>query len=624
MLGWGSIVEPEAENPVSTRTSFPHHRGPEVELRVPWYSIRFQISLLLLLSALNGIVVVAYAVALVTTQPSVEVLVGPGEPTTLVTLLTPLHRQLTDGEAGPEQLEPLMNELGALLLDQGAEGRAALAALGAYRDAIPSAVGGLERGDPQAADALNGRFHVLLGAVYLMDEDGAHADSGSRSRWLVGALLLWVVAVASVTVASSFRLRRVLSRPLSALSRAAISVSRGALDTPIPRAGVAEEFHQLGEALESMRRELVHSIAQLDHQNAVVKAMLDSLGDGVLLLDRSRQVLEYNPAAERHLQGIAPPGLARARRLPVAELLPGLDRELFLARSGEAVQLHFVLEGGIDRYLEVSVERLEGVGHDLDRAYVMVVRDVTRSVELDKLQRNFLSVVTHELKTPLTVIEGYVRLLQMGKGGDLSPKQAEMLGKVRAQSEVLKMMVQDLLDTTRLEGGHLKIDLKPVPAARVATKIVDALKPEALSQRLQLVLELGDAERVEVLVDEFRLEQVLGNLLRNAFKFTEAGGRIELGVARRGESLALWVSDTGRGIPPAALPRLFEKFYQVEASDTRKAGGAGLGLYICDQLVRAMGGVISVESTVGEGSRFTVKFPLLQPDASEEQARSTS
>jgi len=587
-----------------------------VELRVPWYSIRFQISLLLLLSALNGIVVVAYSVALVTTTTGTDSAATSHQATTLVQRLTPQHRALVEGETAPDELGPSLSQLGGLLLDRDEDGREALAALGAYRDSIPAVGEADGEASPEDVAALNASFHRLIGAVQLMDEPVSDGDPEARSRWLVGALLLWVVAVAGVTVASAFRLRRVLSSPLSTLSQAAMTVARGELDSPIPTEGVAEEFHHLGVALESMRRELVHSIARLDHSNVVMKAMLDALHDGVLLLDRSRHVLEYNPAAARHLKGIAPPALSRARRLPVAELMPGLDRELFLTSHGEPIQMHFELDGGIDRYLEVSMESLQGVGHDLDRAYVMVVRDVTRTVELDKLQRSFLSVVTHELKTPLTVIEGYVRLLQMGKGGDLSPKQAEMLGKVRSQSEVLKMMVQDLLDTTRLEGGHLKLEPKPVPAARVAVKVVDALRPEAMSQGLDLVLAMGEGvEQVPAFVDEFRLEQVVGNLLRNAFKFTDRGGRIEVGVICRDDQLQLWVEDTGRGIPEAAQERLFEKFYQVEAADTRKAGGAGLGLYICDQLVRAMDGRIGVRSTVGEGSRFTVSFPVCEPDA---------
>jgi two-component system phosphate regulon sensor histidine kinase PhoR len=584
---------------------------PEVELGLPWFSIRFQISLLLLLSALNGIVVVAYAVALGTSDVAVE---GGGESTAarqVLAVVTPLHRELVEGRASPEDLEPQLDRLGGLLLDSPESSGAALMALSDYRGFLRAASEGLERGDASGVLASNASYHRLLGAVYLMEEE--LGDGGTaRAGWPLGALLLWVVVVAGATVASAFRLRSVLSLPLSQLSQAAMVVAGGKLDAAIPTQGVSQEFHQLGEALETMRRELVRSIAQLDHQNVVVKAMLDALGDGVLLLDRARHVLEFNPAAARHLQGIAPPGLSRARRLPVAELLPGLDKQLFLGSSGEPVQLHYTLDGEVERYLEVSLQPLAGVGHDLDRAFVMVVRDVTRSVELDNLQRSFLSVVTHELKTPLTVIEGYVRLLQMGKGGDLSPKQADMLQKVRAQSEVLGLMVQDLLDTTRLEGGHLSLDRHDVSLAQVATKVVEAQRLEALSRRLELVLEIAEDARGPVWADELRLEQVLGNLLRNAFKFTESGGQVSVSVEREDGRMLVRVADTGRGIPEAALPHLFEKFYQVEASDTRKAGGAGLGLYICDQLVRAMDGVITVRSTVGRGSSFTVSLPVSQ------------
>jgi signal transduction histidine kinase len=603
-----------------------HRRAatPEVELGVPLYSIRFQISLLLLLSALNAIVVVAYTVALVTSSPGVGGELGPGRASALLGQITPLHHLLVEGEARQEEIEPHLARLGGLLLELDEVGAEPLQALGAYRDAIPPALEALERGEDAPVRRLQASYHRLVGAVHVMEEPDPARNPEARARWLVGVLLLWVVAVAAVTVASSFRLRKVLSQPLSRLSEAAMIVANGELDAVVPTEGLSQELHQLGVALETMRRELVRSIAQLDHQNAVVKAMLDSLGDGVLLLDRSRYVLEYNPAAARHLAGIAPPALSRARRLPVAELLPGLDRELFAGGKGEPARLHYTLEGGVDRYLEVSLQPLQDLGHELERAFVMVVRDVTRSVELDKLQRSFLSVVTHELKTPLTVIEGYVRLLQMGKGGDLSPKQAEILHKVRGQSEILKMMVQDLLDTTRLEGGHLEVEMSELPLVRVAEKVVEALRPEAISRRLALALEVGPGGQDIVRADEFRLEQVVGNLLRNALKFTEAGGRVAVRVRREGERVVMEVEDSGRGIPAAALPRLFEKFYQVELADTRKAGGAGLGLYICDQLVRAMGGAISVRSTVGEGSCFTVALPAVrrpgEPHREEEKS----
>ncbi len=605
---------------MSRHTSDIEPHPQSIELRVPWLSIRFQISTLLLLSALNAMVVVAYAVALSASQGEAEGSNAAVAASSTLASITPVHRQLVAGEEEPEELEPLLDRLGGQLLDLEDAATPALSALGEYRDGIDASAHARAAGSPPPSSELNRSYFQLLGAVQMIGE-GADDGLETRYRWLLGALMFWVVLVAGITVASAFRLRRVLSRPLTRLSQAAMAVAEGDLNRAIAPSGSASEFHHLARAFETMRRELVRSIARLDHQNAVVKAMLDTLGDGILLLDRSRQVLEYNPAATRHLAGIAPPDLSRARKLPVNELLPGLDRELFMrGKNSDPVQLHYTLDGGIERYLEVSLEALAGVGHDLDRAYVMVVRDVTRAVEVENLQRSFLSVVTHELKTPLTVIEGYVRLLQMGKGGELSPKQAGMLQKVRSQAELLKTMVQDLLDTTRLEGGHLALDGGPVTVFRVVSEVVESLRPDALSHRLELSLARGEGHDAVVMADEFRLRQVLSNLLRNAFKFTEAGGDVSVLVERQEDELVVHVEDTGRGIPEAAMPHIFEKFYQVEAADTRKAGGAGLGLYICDQLVRAMGGSAQVRSRVGHGSRFTLRFPVIEPGVGAPEA----
>ncbi len=587
--------------------------GPQVSLGVPWSSIRFQISLLLLLSALNGMVIAAYVVALAATLSASPVPEGEQAAAAALSSLTPLHHELVDGEAEVDDLSPLLLDLGEQLFALEDEGQDALVAMAAYRDELDRAVLTGDFGEAAAGTRLNQRYHQLVGAVQMLGDGDEAPSLEQRARTLLLALFGWLVLGAGITVAASFRLRRVLSVPLSGLSQAAMAVADGDLDHSIPVTTESQEFQQLGAALETMRRGLVRTIAELDEQNAVSEAMLATLSDGVLLLDRSRRVLEFNPAAARVLQGVAPPELARTRNLPVSELLPGLDRELFAGRQGDPVQLKYTGPGGTHTHLEVSLRPLARESKEPGSGFVMVVRDVTRAVEVENLKRGFLSVVTHELKTPLTVIEGYVRLLQMGKGGDLSPKQAQMLQKVRSQAEILKMMVQDLLDATRIEGGHLTLDLGQVVASRVVVDTAESLRPEAISKRLKLLLVDDAPSGVVIHADEFRFRQVLGNLLRNAFKFTEPGGTITVTTRLGEERLIVAVRDTGRGIPPAAIPKLFEKFYQVEAADTRKAGGAGLGLYICEQLTRAMGGTIQVQSMVDEGSCFTLSFPLLPP-----------
>ena len=578
-------------------------RPPRQPLRL---SIRLQISLVLLMSALNGIFLLSFAAAVLASIPTSKE--GQGLPQLQQTMreLTALHREVLDGSTS-EQMGYKMEELGAQLLALDEEGHDARMALKGYREEVQALEAQLPQAEIQAVERTKTSYHNLLGAVQMLGGEEEPSWLERSPRVLLG-LTVWVCLVSLVTILSAFRLRVVLSQPLSRLSQSAITVADGKLDSPIPEVGESSEFHKLSCALESMRQGLVEKISDIDDHNAVQQAMLASLNDGVLMLDREKRVLEFNPRAVEILGDIAPPELSRARGLSVSELLPGLDRQLFSAKQGEPIQLDFTLDGGLRRYLTVNLQPLSGVGRDLQRAYVMVVRDVTRSVELEQLKRNFLSVVTHELKTPLTVVEGYVRLLQMGKGGGLSAKQQEILGKVRAQSELLKSMVQDLLDATRLEGGDMTLSLEEVDVSRTVGDCVESLAAEADRLGLNLVFrnQLPEGTRIEA--DAFRLEQVVSNLLRNAFKFTPKGGRVVAETDRLGSLVLVAVSDSGRGIPAAAIPHLFEKFYQVERGDTRKAGGAGLGLYICHQLTRAMNGDIQVESKGGEGSRFILSF----------------
>lgn len=266
-----------------------------------------------------------------------------------------------------------------------------------------------------------------------------------------------------------------------------------------------------------------------------------------------------------------------------------LERELSIRR------------GARERDVLVKTTPLRG-------GYVVVLRDVTESKEVDRMKRDFLSVVTHELKTPLTAIEGYTKLLEMGKGGGLSDKQKEFVKTVAEQTAKLKEMIQDLLDVTRLESGKLPLSITHLRAKEALEDARRAFHGQAEARGVELEL---DAERVgnaQVAADPFRLHQVLGNLVGNAFKFTERGGRVRLVGERDGGTVLLSVEDTGRGIPEDSIPRLFGKFYQVQRGDTRVAGGAGLGLYICRQLVEAQGGTIEVRSKVGEGTRFTMRF----------------
>jgi signal transduction histidine kinase len=170
-------------------------------------------------------------------------------------------------------------------------------------------------------------------------------------------------------------------------------------------------------------------------------------------------------------------------------------------------------------------------------------------------------------------------------------------------------MVQNLLDTTRIEGGNLPIHLQSVELCGFVQQIGNTWRGNTENRGIRFELDNRVPPGLSIAADPFRLEQVVGNLMSNAGKFTTAGGTIRLEACVDGGLVHLAVHDTGRGIPPEAVPRVFDKFFQVEHGDKRAAGGAGLGLYIVRQLVEAMHGVVGVESEVGVGSRFQVSFP---------------
>jgi signal transduction histidine kinase len=353
------------------------------------------------------------------------------------------------------------------------------------------------------------------------------------------------------------------------------------------------------------RDRIVATIGELDREKRRMESMLEQLGDAVLLADADGRVLEANHQAERILPFLASPGPG-----PLATRIPELAR-LFFAPGDATAEIARTGAGARRRWFEARVRDVPGP--DGKRCHLVVIRDVSDAREIEQLKRDFLSVVTHELRTPLTAIDGYAKLLAMNKGGELSPKQRGFVETILDQSGVLKGMVQNLLDTTRLDGGTLPIDPQDTDADALFATLTATWRGPVEGRRLRFRASAEGLAGLRVRVDSARIDQVVGNLVSNAVKFTPEGGEVALLGARDGRDLVVTVADTGRGIPPEAQAHVFDKFYQVERGDTRVAGGSGLGLYIARQLVEAQGGRIALTSTVGEGSRFDVRLPLLEP-----------
>lgn len=589
-------------------------------------SLRWQVSTLLLLSALTAIALAALTTVLLTAVASGPALAVFSEVGTISTALDDIQARMLVLEKRPTDAERKEIHGKFSFID----GR--LRAMGKLADhtswelsRFRSVVNGCLT-EPPPVSPLERKLHKqkLRAAHRRVQAALIYTAYYARPEWVDKLLpvipwgMAWILVMAALSVWRAFLLRSQLSQPLHALTRAAGQVRAGNLHLQLPEMGGVTEVTELREAMEHMRERLVSTIARLDGRRDQLMTILGNISDGVLLVDRAGQVRDFNPCVAALWQRAGARGLAPAADLALQEVFPSFPAELLSSASPYTAEVEVDPEATPPRVFEVHSNPIRGGSSHEGR--VLVITDITAQRELDKLKLHFLSMVTHELKTPLTAVLGYTKVMLKGKGGPLNERHRGFVQIIDRQAGQLREMIQDLLDITRLDAGNLPmhaetLELEPLLDAALAAHLGAAREAEIELERGTVKLHGARTE-----VDPMRLGQVLGNLIGNALKFTEAGGKVRLSAGVK-EPQQLWiaVTDTGRGIPAEAVPRLFEKFYQVERGDTRLSGGAGLGLYICRELITAMGGTIEVSSRPQKGSRFLIQLPQQIPTDETQQ-----
>ncbi len=265
-----------------------------------------------------------------------------------------------------------------------------------------------------------------------------------------------------------------------------------------------------------------------------------------------------------------------------------------------------VAESDLSYELRISPTRADEFGR-LAASYKSMAMQLA---ELNRLRAEFISVASHELKTPINVIIGYLELLQENIYGELTPKQHEICQTVVKQANTLTRLIKRLLDISRFEAGGGKLDPREINLQRYFTNLEESFSVLASQRNITFTMRHGDELPEQVFWDEDRINEVLGNLLSNAFKFTPRDGAVDLDVRDGGDQVTIAVSDTGVGIEPEQLPRIFDKFFQADNQAQAAAKGTGLGLAIAREIVEAHGGTISAESELGNGTTFTVQLPV--------------
>jgi PAS domain S-box-containing protein len=462
-------------------------------------------------------------------------------------------------------------------------------------------------------DAIKARADDVLAInqANMTDEnDRARATAESSTRLMLFALLGSAALASAIALAAS----RAILDPIREVTRAARGMAKGDLDQVVPPMS-ADELGELARAFNDMARTIRDfrqaGTARLLRAQQTAQATIDSFPDPVVVVDPTGSVERANPAARRVL-GLAngdgplpwtpPPQL----REPLAEVLGGrIDRR--------TIGLEHALicrDDGQERFFLPQVLPIRDEAQGLLGAAV-VFNDVTRFRLLDQLKSDMVSTVSHELKTPLTGVQMTVHLLLEEVIGPLNSKQVELLLAARQDSDRLLAMINDLLDLTRIEQGRVRLDRSFAAPADLIGEAVERFDPRAKDAGVALKGEVGFG-LPPVSVDRERVAHVFDNLVGNALAHTPRGGSVTLkGHPEPDGSTTFEVEDSGEGIAPEHLARVFEKFYRVPGS--RASNGAGLGLAIAREIVEAHGGRVDARSQPGQGTTFAFTLPAPGP-----------
>jgi PAS domain S-box-containing protein len=332
-------------------------------------------------------------------------------------------------------------------------------------------------------------------------------------------------------------------------------------------------------------------------------AILASTPDPVLVTDYRDYILLVNPAAWQ-VFGL---GMETGVGKPVEEVIQQQNlQQLLRASAEEPGSAEITLPDG--RIYLATASSILAEGQRIGR--VCVLRDITYFKELDALKSEFVSTVSHDLRSPLTLMRGYATMLEMV--GDLNEQQMGYVRKIVVGVESMSRLVNNLLDLGRIEAD-IGLNLEMVPVQDIIERVIEALSLQANQKRIQLQIEIPQQTTPLVEADQALLQQALHNLVENAIKYTPTNGKVLVSVRGQQNRMVFEVRDSGIGISPVDLPRLFEKFYRSASREAKKESGTGLGLAIVKSIAERHGGDVGVDSHLGKGSTFSLTIPLRQP-----------
>ena len=421
-------------------------------------------------------------------------------------------------------------------------------------------------------------------------------------------LTLFIITIPSLLLA--FLFARNIASPVRRLMELTQKMRAG--ESPPPMMAESEdELGRLTQDINYIIEEQQEKIRVATEEKSKLEAAFDGMVEGVLTLDVDNRIDQFNR------------GLRKMVGKQRADILGKTPLEAFRSADLQAAYLHFRETGKTVRQevalgdeksliLDVNISAIKGYPGN-EGKIMMVFHDVTRLKQLERMRMDFVANVTHEIRTPLSAIIGYIETLQHGAVQDREQTD-RFLQTAHNNALRLNRLVDDLLTLSNIEMGEIKMQFREVAVAEVMEEVLKTVAPQAAAKKITLAADFPEGVP-PVLADRDRVFQIFLNILDNAVKFTPEGGAIKITAAQKdAETASVRINDTGIGIPKNDLPRLGERFYRVEKTRSRDSGGTGLGLSIVKHLMAAHGGRAEIDSAPGQGTTVSLFFPVFIPE----------
>ncbi|MEK3883115.1 two-component system histidine kinase PnpS [Paenibacillus sp. PL2-23] len=443
--------------------------------------------------------------------------------------------------------------------------------------------------------------YILRMAMSLAEVD---KSIGQLTMVLIVSLLILFVVAAAI----SYSIAQSMTRPLEQITKVAKRIKNMDYRARV-KVRKQDEIGELGTAINAMADSLQVQMTRIKQNESQLESVLENMINGVVMIDAQGQILLMNRRAEEVLGFSARELVGRhfaeaKQQYELSQIIQeALDTRKYLR---EEITFYFPEE----RLLELNLVPISQSGPGEFGGVLLVLQDVSAIRRLERMRSEFVANVSHELKTPIAAVKGFAETLLGGAVKDEETARS-FLQIIFDESDRLNRLIGDILELSKIESRRVPLLFSPVELESFVAKTFALLEPEAARKSITLHHKVESGLYVEA--DEDRLRQIVMNLLANGINYTPEGGRVTLTVlAADADHIRFQISDTGIGIPKKDLPRIFERFYRVDKARSRSSGGTGLGLSIVKHLVELHKGTLSVTSTVGVGTTFTIELPIIQ------------